>query len=243
MSKVNIDDVDGNELDPVPAKGKGTKKKPTLTELRERSETLDLLEEKPKAKRGAAATAADVGMSTIGARPKTPPVAPAKPGAPAEAEPENRPSKLDEQKQNALSLFDPEAMKAERAREREERRRKAEEAKALPAISRLIQEKDERVEAEKAALTAILQKSAAPADPAETAPVVEAVAETAEEAADSKIIHIKPPIIVRELAERMGLKGFQAGGRSHGHGHFREPESGHRAGCGSEDRRETWFHL
>jgi translation initiation factor IF-2 len=208
LSKKSINESDADELEAVQAKGKGTKKKPTLTELRERSETLDLLEEKSKPKRGAAASAADVGMSTIGARPKP---APAASGVADASSAEARPSKLDEQKQNALSLFDPEAMKAERIRQRDARRKEVEESKALPAISRLIQEKDERQEAEKAALTAILQKSTAPASadtPEHSAPVEEVVKTEAEEA-DSKIIHIKPPIIVRELAERMGLKGFK----------------------------------
>jgi translation initiation factor IF-2 len=200
LSNAINDDSDVEELDPAPVKGKGAKKKPTMTELRQ-TETLDLLEEKPKGRRNAAIEPA--GMGKIGARPK---VTEEAAGAATSVEP--KPSKLDEQKQNALSLFDPEAMKAERMRQRDARRKEVEDSKALPAISRLIQEKDERQEAEKAALTAILTKSTTSAEAPEASPSVEAVKDEVDEA-DSKIIHIKPPIIVRELAERMGLKGFK----------------------------------
>ncbi len=200
LSKVIIDDSDVEELDPVPVKVKGGKKKSTMTELRQ-TETLDLLEEKPKGRRSAATEPA--GMGKIGARPKV-----TEEVAASTAPVEPKPSKLDEQKQNALSLFDPEAMKAERMRQRDARRKEVEDSKALPAISRLIQEKDERQEAEKAALTAILTKSTTATETDESNAPADVVKDEVDEA-DSKIIHIKPPIIVRELAERMGLKGFK----------------------------------
>ena len=188
-----------------PAKPEG-RKKATITDLR-KGGTLDLLDEKPKAKRNQQSEETSVGgLPKIGGRNK---------GAAPEPAPvvEARPSKLDEQKLNALSLFDPEAQKAERIRLRDARRKEEAEKAAggLPAISRLLQEKDEKIEADKAALTAIFQqKSQVAGDPApvDEAPVAVAP-EAVEDPADSKIIHLKPPIIVRELAERMNLKGFK----------------------------------
>lgn len=157
---------------------------------------LDLLDEKPKTKRTAPAAL----PQKIGTRNK-PAQPPAAPAPPVDA----GPSKLDKQKQNALSLFDPEAQKAERTRLREAKRREEAEKAAMPAISRLLQEKDEKKEAERAALTAILQKSPG----SESSPLTEPSPAAPEPSADPRIIHIKPPIIVRDLAERMNLKGFK----------------------------------
>lgn len=188
------------------------KKSATLTDLR-KSGTLDLLEEKPKPKRSAAneAATAAAALPTFGTR-KARQAAAAAAAAPAEP----KPSELDEKKKNALSLFDEDANRAERLRLREARREEAaDKARGgpLPAISRLNQEKDEKIEAEKAALTAIFQQKSQGIDgeAAESAAGDSGSALSGEEAAavDPKVIHLKPPIIVRELAERMGLKGFK----------------------------------
>jgi translation initiation factor IF-2 len=48
-----------------------------------------------------------------------------------------------------------------------------------------------------------------PVQPVVPEPVPEPVGETVVPAKDEKIVHIKPPIIVRELAEQIGLKPFQ----------------------------------
>jgi translation initiation factor IF-2 len=47
------------------------------------------------------------------------------------------------------------------------------------------------------------------AAPAEVVPVADPVSEPSAPAGDEKIVHIKPPIIVRELAQQIGLKPFQ----------------------------------
>ena len=193
------------EQDASPAKTAG-RKSTTITEMRKEG-TLDLLEEKAKPKRSAEPAAE---LPKIGSRRNK---VNAVPPPPSE---DPKPSKLDEQKQNALSLFDPDAMKAERTRQRETRRQEEADKKNLPAISRLLQEKDERIEANRSALTAILQKTQAPADaseePADASVTPSAIitAETTEAAeTDPKVIHLKSPIIVRDLAERMGLKPFK----------------------------------
>ncbi len=75
----------------------------------------------------------------------------------------------------------------------------------LPPISRLR----EPVEAPKAAAPEEVEEVVAPVDeaPVEVAAVVEEV--VIEEIKDEKIIHLKPPIIVRDLATALGLKPFQ----------------------------------
>ena len=193
------DEITEREAETPPAKS--SSRKSTITELR-KDGALDLLEEKPRAKR----TEPAVEVPRIGSRRNKvnappPPPPPVDPG----------PSKLDEQKLNALSLFDTDAIKADRIRQREAKRQEAEEKKNLPAISRLLQEKDERIEANKASLTAIFHKTQSPSEISEpAAPVAEETVVVAEEeASDPKVIHLKPPIIVRDLAEKMGLKPFK----------------------------------
>lgn len=51
-------------------------------------------------------------------------------------------------------------------------------------------------------------RSVEPVAPIATAPALEATAEPVDESS-AKIIHIKPPIIVRELAEALGVKAFE----------------------------------
>lgn len=193
------DELTEVEVGTPPAKS--TSRKSTITELR-KDGALDLLEEKPRAKRTETAVEAPkIGSRRNKVNAPPPPPPPVDPG----------PSKLDEQKQNALSLFDTDAIKADRIRQREVKRQEAEEKKNLPAISRLLQEKDERIEANKASLTAIFQKLQIPAeDPEAATPVAaESTVVVDEEVNDPKVIHLKPPIFVRDLAEKMGLKPFK----------------------------------
>lgn len=49
----------------------------------------------------------------------------------------------------------------------------------------------------------------APAVKAESAPAAEPAAEAAAAPSDDKVISMKPPIVVKELATRLGLKPFQ----------------------------------
>ncbi len=93
-------------------------------------------------------------------------------------------SPLDLEKENALSLFDKQERKGKRSRPLEPR---SEGASFLPPISKFLEE-----------------------DKADQ-PEPEAVSEVVpgDEVGDPTIIHIKPPIIVRDLAERMGIKPFK----------------------------------
>ena len=116
--------------------------------------------------------------------------APKKAKAPVE-EPvvEAEPAKptLDDQKKAALSLFD------EKPKRRERPAADAQKTTALPPISLLLDEP--------------APKAVAPPPPA---PVAEAPLPEFELGENGeKIIHLKPPIIVKDLAERMGLKPFK----------------------------------
>ncbi len=134
-------------------------------------------------------------FTRLGAKPAA--KTPAKPAATAAAAAEPPRKTLDQHKAEALNLFDEEEKKAEARRNR---RQAAEESPApapaagsiLPPIS-LLRE-DEPV------------KPAAPLIPPPPPAAPEATA--GEEGGDPKVIHLKPPIIVRDLSERMGLKTF-----------------------------------
>ena len=104
-----------------------------------------------------------------------------KPGAPPAPEPDAVPSPPAAPVKEVLSLIDDEP--------KPKRRRPPEGATAaggVPAISLLLAAKDDL-----------------PAPPPSTPPASEAG-----EPGDEKVISIKPPIIVRDLADRMGLKGY-----------------------------------
>jgi translation initiation factor IF-2 len=160
-------------------------------------EALSLIDDdkkdKPKRRSGELKPASN--FAPLGAsRPK---VDPAKPAAP----PEPPKKTLDEEKANALSLFEEtERRQAARKRPRTAGAPLASLGRVLTPISLLRQEEEP-----------------APPAPAAPAPVAaEAASESAEgqdgsaeaEDAESKIIHLKPPIIVKELSEKMGLKVF-----------------------------------
>ncbi|MFO1440269.1 MAG: translation initiation factor IF-2 [Verrucomicrobiaceae bacterium] len=118
----------------------------------------------------------------------------AKPAPKKEPEPETAPAEpakptLDDQKKAALSLFD------EKPKKRERPAATAAPVSALPPISLLLDEpaKPKPVVA------------AVPPPPAAEAPQPEfEIGENGE-----KIIQLKPPIIVKDLAEKMGLKPFK----------------------------------
>ena len=102
---------------------------------------------------------------------------------------------LDERKKEALSLFEDAEKKPPRPRKLrttgESATAVATAAGVLPPISRLRAEQDGTL-------------------PPARVPVVEAVdAEAEGEETDAKVINLKPPIIVKELAERMDLKPFK----------------------------------
>lgn len=178
-----------------------------------KSGALDLLSEKPKRVRKKAGTADVPSLPSIGkGAPKSIAAAPADPPPPTEPA---GPS-LDEMKDNALSLFDTEQVKAEKKRKLEEARaaRAAASTSLLKPISKIQAAKEEaKAEAE----ARLFQQLHAPAPPADDEPEPEPAAEAPEtdgeeeeeEPVDPKVIHIKPPVIVKDLAERLGIKSFQ----------------------------------
>lgn len=97
---------------------------------------------------------------------------------------------LDQEKAEALSLFEEVENKA---MGKKTRRPEPTEAQTLGSVLPPI---------------SLLQQEEKPAPPAPVAPKVENVVPEAG-SAESKIIHLKPPIIVKELADRMGLRMFQ----------------------------------
>lgn len=158
-----------------------------------RREVVSLIEEQDtvKKKRSGPAKTGSL-LAPIGARPLAKKVAEP---VPAKVEPPRK--TLDQRKSEALNLFEEDDKKAQK---KAEKRAEAEGASpaatgsVLPPIS-LLKADPEPVPAP--FLVAEKKEEA----PAEVAPV--------EEAADPKIIHIKPPIIVKDLAERMNLKVYQ----------------------------------
>ena len=153
---------------------------------------LSLIEEPaPKKKRGAPPAISTV-LPPLGMRP-----APKKIVAPAPVLPPRK--TLDEEKAGALSLFEEQEIKAaRRAEKKNDSTPPAAPAKApqmftRPPISGPV---------------AVTESPLVAIKPVEPAPVPAAVPED-EETGDPKIIHIKPPIFVKDLADRMGLKPFK----------------------------------
>ncbi|HMG05147.1 MAG TPA: translation initiation factor IF-2 [Chthoniobacterales bacterium] len=78
----------------------------------------------------------------------------------------------------------------------------------LPPISR-IRATPEPAPPGPVEIAPVLPPKPEPPAPAPTVPTPDAVAPAAPEEEPQKIIHIKPPIIVKELASQLGLKNFQ----------------------------------
>jgi translation initiation factor IF-2 len=182
----------------------------------EKTGALDLLAEKPKRVRRKPDAADVPTLPSIGkVTPKTKEVPLAPPAEPAGPT-------LDELKDSALSLFDEDEAKAERKRKLEEARaaRAAAAAQLLKPISKIQAAKEEAKAEAEARLFQQLHAATTPPPPDD---LPEPPAEEAGEAmgpgeegpegeeipSDPKIIHIKPPVIVKDLAERIGIKSFQ----------------------------------
>ena len=174
----------------------------------EKTGALDLLAEKPKRVRKKSDDAEVAPLPSIGrVTPKPKAAAPAPPPEPAGPT-------VDELKDSALSLFDEDAAKAERRRKVEEARavRAAAAAQLLKPISKIQAAKEEAKAEAEARLFQQLHAVTGPAPvEAEDEPAGEPGEEVAveEEPLDPKVIHLKPPVIVKDLAERIGIKSFQ----------------------------------
>ncbi|MFN0127747.1 MAG: translation initiation factor IF-2 [Verrucomicrobiales bacterium] len=177
---------------------------------------LDLLSEKPKRVRKKPDAAEVPSLPAIGKPspksksappPPPPPSAPAEPAGPT----------LDELKDNALSLFDEDEAKSERKRKLDEARavRAAAAAQILKPISKIHAAREEaKVEAEARLFQQLHAVTGPAAEPPESTDSEEGESEEEEagedeEIADPKVIHLKPPVIVKDLAERLGIKSYQ----------------------------------
>jgi translation initiation factor IF-2 len=150
--------------------------------------TTSLIDAEPKPKRSGPLKTGSA-FTSFGSKPAAKTAA----KAAAPAKPAEPPKKsLDQEKAEALNLFDEQEKK-----EQAKRDRRAEpsappapmtQSSSLPPIS-LLREPDPVV-------------SLPPKEEPKPAPVLE-------EGIDPKVIHIKPPILVKDLSDRMGLKLFQ----------------------------------
>ncbi len=145
---------------------------------------LSLIEEGEKPKRRSVRKEAGSVLPTLGA----------KPAAPAVESKASEPLKktVDDQKKEALNLFE------EDDKPKVRRRPAAPTGTALPPISKLK---------EPGPIAA--GPVATPVEADEPPPAQEPVQEYEVNDAGEKIIHLKPPIIVKDLAEKMGLKPFK----------------------------------
>ena len=144
---------------------------------------LSLIEEEEKPKKRVVRKAGPAVLPALGARPAAAPAA--KPAEPPK-------KTVDDQKKEALNLFE------EDDKPKVRRRPAAPVGTALPPISKLK---------EPGPIAA--GPVEVPVQPTEPPPAVEPVQEFELNEAGQKIIHLKPPIIVKELAEKMGLKPFK----------------------------------
>lgn len=136
-------------------------------------------------------------FAPLGSRPQQ------QPAKPSSTTPEPPKKTLDQVKAEALSLFDEvekkEARRARRTGDVEEIRSQPVSASVLPPIS-LLRHEEPPAPAPKPIPAPV-------APPEAEVPVVDVPTDDA--GGDSRIIHLKPPIIVKEISERMGLKVFQ----------------------------------
>ncbi len=156
-------------------------------------QALSLIEDDDgvKKKRRSPAGKTSSAFAPLGSKPAAPVAKPA-----VSTEPPKR--TLDQEKAEALNIFDDQEKKAEARRVRREAGPSSEPlpvhtGNILPPISLLNEP------------AAPPPPPPAPPKPAETTDE----AAPAEDAGDSKIIHLKPPILVKDLAEGMGLRLFQ----------------------------------
>ena len=156
------------------------------------------LASKPPAKVASSAKAAPVKAAPESKRPTAAPAAKARPSSEPPQKAADAPKPAPKPAMETLSLIDEKKPRAKRAESDGTAKRSV-----LPPISR-IREKTE---------APIGPVSPAPAPAPVAPPAAEASPEAAPDSAEAesaqKIIHIKPPIIVKDLALQLGLKNFQ----------------------------------
>jgi translation initiation factor IF-2 len=160
---------------------------PVKKAVAKEKKTLSLIDEPEAPKKRAPRKEGSV-LPRFGAtKPEAKPAEPAKPAGPV------KPT-LDEQKGKALNLFEEQE---KRVVARAQRKIDAENAPpAAPQVSSVLPP------------ISILKQPPAEAAPPPPPPVSDAVTVEVTESGE-KIVHLKPPIIVKDLAEKMGLKPFK----------------------------------
>ena len=160
----------------------------------------------PGSKRSASRKPSEGRASGAAARSSGTPPARSKPAAPAQP-PVAKPLPPKPAAQETVSLIDTDKPA------RRPRPARAAGFSALPPISKILApERPKPVEPEPEEIEPTPEPEAAAPDEviaAETPQDQAAAGETPEEVEDDKVIHIKPPIIVKELATQLGLKPFQ----------------------------------
>lgn len=177
---------------PAPAEAEGDAQAVDKAKKPAKPKTTSLIDDEPKKKRTGDLKTGSA-FTPLGAKP-----APAKvvAKAPVKAEPPKK--TLDQEKAEALNLFEDDEKKEQA---KKDRRAEPDSPPApaapvqnmfLPPISLLKQD-------EPAPFAAVMPKKEEP----------KPQPEDLEEGADPKVIHLKPPILVKDLSDRMGLKVFQ----------------------------------
>jgi translation initiation factor IF-2 len=191
---------------PAPSEDEGTPSTPAKKATAKKA--LSLIEEgdtpAPK-KRAAAPLKSASAFTPLGSQPAAKKAAKAVEKEPAPVEPARK--TVEDEKKGALNLFE----EQEKIKEAKAKRRQAA-AEAppappkattsmLPPISRLKAELEPEPE----------PVAAGPVEPAPPPPPPPAPEPVASEDVDpeQKIIHLKPPVVVKDLAEKMGLKAFK----------------------------------
>ncbi len=179
-SKSNQPSTSGSESDAATGADEGRAKTPGKNAAKEVLSLID--DDKPAPKKRAAAPAKSA-LPRIGGKP----AAPAKPAAKAAA-PEEPKKSVEEAKKEALNLFDEQEKPKVKRRPADSGEAAA---SALPPIS-LLKDPDP-----------------IPASPPPAVPLASEEPQFEVNEAGEKIIHLKPPIVVKDLADKMGLKPFK----------------------------------
>ncbi len=161
-----------------------------------KKEVLSLIDDEKPAKTKVTRKEGSV-LPSLGAKPAPAPEVPAPTPAAENAEPEPAKKTVDDQKKEALNLFEEE----EKPKVKRPRPTEAVAVTAFPPISKL---KDAGPVAGPV-VAPVIAVAPPPKPPAPEAPPADFEVNEAGE----KIIHLKPPVIVKDLAEKMGLRPFK----------------------------------
>jgi translation initiation factor IF-2 len=160
-----------------------------------------LIDAEPKAKRSGALKTGSA-FAPLGSKPAASGRGAAAKAAAEPAKPAEPPKKsLDQEKAEALNLFDEQEKK-----EQAKRDRRADAESGTPASAPAPASTSTSQGGFLPPISLLREPEAPPPPPQKEEPQAQ---EEVEEGSDPKVIHIKPPILVKDLSDRMGLKLFQ----------------------------------